>query len=321
MSAAQGRVLHTGQAIVDLVMEVDALPSRGGDVYADRFSLTAGGGFNVMAAAARDRAEVVYLGAIGGGPFGQIVRDALTREGIAAPAAPVADTDTGFSVAIVDQGAERTFVSALGAEGQVGPEHLGIVTVRNEDIVYVTGYSLGHEVNRAALLGWLPQLPARSRVVFDASPLITKIPDSAWTMICARASIWTLNAREAQLALIRLGNQTAADDDVSKLAEALAELVPATVLVRDGARGTYLAQAGAASRHVPAHPARAVDTNGAGDAHTGVLMAELARGADLPLAIQRANVAAAIAVTRRGPATGPTREEIDRELQRAEQRS
>jgi sugar/nucleoside kinase (ribokinase family) len=301
-------------------MEVDALPSRGGDVYADRFSLTAGGGFNVMAAAARDRAEVVYLGAIGSGPFGEIVRDALTREGIAAPAPPVADTDTGFSVAIVDQGAERTFVSALGAEGQVGPEHLRVVTVSSEDIVYVTGYSLGHEANRAALLGWLPKLPARSCVVFDASPLLAEIPDCAWAMICSRASIWTLNAREAQLALARLGDHTVADSDANKLAEALAELVPATVLVRDGARGTHLARAGAAPCHVPAHPARAVDTNGAGDAHTGVLMAELASGADLLLATRRANVAAAISVTRHGPATGPTREEIDRELQRAEQR-
>jgi len=55
----------------------------------------------------------------------------------------------------------------------------------------------------------------------------------------------------------------------------------------------------------------AVDTTGAGDAHCGVLAAELLRGADLATAAARANAAAAIAVTRRGPATAPTRAEVD----------
>jgi sugar/nucleoside kinase (ribokinase family) len=63
--------------------------------------------------------------------------------------------------------------------------------------------------------------------------------------------------------------------------------------------------------HVPGFPVRAVDTTGAGDAHTGVLAAGLLGGLSLPSAVRRANAAAALAVTRLGPATSPTAEEID----------
>jgi hypothetical protein len=111
-----GRVLHTGQAIVDLVMRVPAMPPVGGDIYAHQFELTAGGGFNVMAAAARDSADVVYLGTVGTGPFGDKVHAALQAERIAAPNPPVADLDTGVSVAIVDADAEE-FEWAVGVAG------------------------------------------------------------------------------------------------------------------------------------------------------------------------------------------------------------
>jgi ribokinase len=63
--------------------------------------------------------------------------------------------------------------------------------------------------------------------------------------------------------------------------------------------------------HLPGIPVAAFDTTGAGDAHCGVLAAELLRGTDLTAAAARANAAAAIAVTRPGPATAPTRAEVD----------
>ena len=54
----------------------------------------------------------------------------------------------------------------------------------------------------------------------------------------------------------------------------------------------------------------AVDTTGAGDAHTGVLLAGLVTGAGVEAALWTANRAAALAVTRVGPATAPTRAEL-----------
>ena len=47
------RLLHLGNVVIDVVLDIPALPERGGDVLASRTELTPGGGFNVLAAAAR----------------------------------------------------------------------------------------------------------------------------------------------------------------------------------------------------------------------------------------------------------------------------
>ncbi|WP_224791318.1 PfkB family carbohydrate kinase, partial [Pseudomonas fluorescens] len=51
--------------------------------------------------------------------------------------------------------------------------------------------------------------------------------------------------------------------------------------------------------------------NGAGDAHAGVFVAGLAQGLAAYEAARRANAAAALAVTRWGPATAPGTAEVD----------
>jgi sugar/nucleoside kinase (ribokinase family) len=92
----------------------------------------------------------------------------------------------------------------------------------------------------------------------------------------------------------------------------------AVAVVRDGPRGCWVLEAGAgrsvvdgAPTYLPGFPQEPVDTNGAGDTHTGVLVACRAGGADWATAARRANAAGAIKVTRRGPATAPTAAEID----------
>ena len=58
-----GRLVHTGQVVVDLVMAVSALPPPGVDVLASSTNLLPGCGFNVMAAAARSGTRVLYAAA------------------------------------------------------------------------------------------------------------------------------------------------------------------------------------------------------------------------------------------------------------------
>jgi sugar/nucleoside kinase (ribokinase family) len=80
--------------------------------------------------------------------------------------------------------------------------------------------------------------------------------------------------------------------------------------VRDSASGCHL-RVGETRDHVPGFAVKAVDSNGAGDAHAGVFLATLATGANARTAARRANAAAAIAVTRYGPAMSPNAAEID----------
>ena len=207
-------------------------------------------------------------------------------------------------VSLTEATTERTFISHIGVEGDLSAEDLARVVPQADDYVYVSGYSLLLEGKAQALLDWLLGLPREITVVFDPGPLV-KAPDSAlMAALLPRIDIWTSNGPEA---LAFTGAKT--------LADALLDLnrhLPkeALLVVRDGPNGCWVSRAGRAE-HVPGFKVKAVDSNGAGDAHAGVFIAGLAAGLKPAEAARRANAAAALAVTQWGPATSPGTEEVD----------
>lgn len=298
------KMLHTGQVIIDLVMAVDKLPQAGGDVLAQSASFQAGGGFNVMAAAQRNGLPVVYLGRHGTGRFGDLAREAMNAEGIRIGIADPAERDTGLCVAITDASAERSFVSYIGAEGELTAEDLASVPTEAGDYVYVSGYSLLHVGKAQPLVNWVLTLPQGVNVVFDPGPLVDSPDAPLMHALLPRIDVWTSNSVEA----LKITDST----DIAQALDGLVGFLPRNVLmvVRDGPQGCWIDQHGE-RRHVPGFKVKAVDSNGAGDAHAGVFMAGLAQGLSAFDAAQRANAAAALAVTRWGPATSPGAAEVD----------
>ena len=309
------RLVFAGEAIVDVVMRVPALPPRGGDMLATSSEITAGGGFNVMSAAARHGLPVLYAGGHGTGPWGDVIRSALAAEGIAVLRPADRDRDTGFDVALVEPDAERTFVTRLGAEAVRGPSGWDAVPAGPGDAVYVSGYGLVAGDSGSVLGAWAAALPFGVLLFFDPGPLVAQIPAAVLGPVLARCDWLSCNEREAAV-LAGPGASVAGDPGETArrlLARGGAGGAGAGgVLVRVGAAGCYLAlrSSGGAVR-VPAPVVTAVDTTGAGDAHAGVFLAALADGLSPVAAAARANAAAAYAVTRHGPATAPTRAELD----------
>jgi sugar/nucleoside kinase (ribokinase family) len=304
------RLLHTGNAIVDIAFTVDALPEPGGDVLASTSSVAAGGAFNTLVAARRDGLEAVHLGPVGTGPFGDIVRDALEREQVRFAGSTVPGLDTGCSVVLVDASTERTFVTRVGAEAALTREMLDRVEVGATDIVVVSGYSIAHPSNARAIPGWLEVLPVGVTVVFDPSPVAGTLPSEPLARVLARADIVTANAREARI----LTGAEEPGRGAEVLVARLIDLAPGTrraAIVRDGAEGCWLASTSGDTVLIPGFATAAVDTTGAGDAHCGVLCAALAGGSSLVDAARRANAAAALAVAEPGPATSPHSRAID----------
>ncbi|HEY6278194.1 MAG TPA: PfkB family carbohydrate kinase [Streptosporangiaceae bacterium] len=297
-----GRLLHLGNVVVDVVLTVPALPERGGDVLASRSDARAGGGFNVLAAAARQGLRAAYAGAHGAGPFGTLARAAMAAEGIDVIQPVKAGLDTGFVLTMVEPGGERTFLTSRGAEATLTGEDLDRVRPAPQDAVYLSGYSLLHDSNRAALPAWLARLGDGHTLFFDPGPLVGSIPAGALAAVLGRADWLTCSAREAAL--------LAGTADPQAAAATLARASRSWVVVRTGPDGCQIAGPGSEARHVPGFRVAAVDTNGAGDTHSGALIAALAAGAAGTAAARRANAAAAISVTRRGPATAPTSGEL-----------
>ena len=313
-----GRVVLMGQILVDLAVRGEALPSPGGDVWATDEGMHVGGGFNALVAARRMGAEAVSLSPIGDGPYSSLIQAALTREGITDLGPRIAGIDNGFCIAFTDRTGERTFISTKGAETMSPASAWAdfVRTMHPGDVLYIDGYLMDHPANREAAEAALRVLPEGVRVLLDVSPVIG-IPSA----LPSGDVIVSMNHREAQEIAQQRGDSSVHDRcrEPREAARAMLSLLGRPVLVRAGAQGAYVARPSEAATstccqdptRVPTPRVDAIDTNGAGDAHSGVLAAALAQGIPLERALLLANCAGALSTTVVGPASCPSREEIE----------
>jgi len=292
--------------VVDITAHVAAVPGPGADVLAEESQLTPGGSFNVLLAATRQGLRGAYAGASGTGPFGDLVRARMRDAGVEVLLPPSRHLDTGYAVTLVEPDGERRFVTAFGAEADLTESQLGGLALQPTDSVHVSGYGLLSRTNADVIPPWLLGLTAGHLVVFDPGPLVAGIPASALRAVCGRADWVSCNEREA---LLMTGEPT-----VTSAARALA-VEHTSVVVRLAAKGC-LVSAGGPPVPVPGFATKAVDTTGAGDAHVGAFCAALVAGHSPVQAARRANACAASAVARRGPATAPSRDEVEELLAR-----
>jgi sugar/nucleoside kinase (ribokinase family) len=306
------RVIHTAQALVDAVVEVPHLPVRGGNVMAGSYNRYAGGAVTILLAAARCGARAVHAGSVGTGPNGDLIRATLAADAIEVSSPPVPDLDTGICIVMVESSAQRTFVTTMGAERRVSAASLSSAGPVPGDLVCVSGFSL-IEPTVTGLLPWLERLEG-VEIVLDPGAIFPELPADVRARALAVTTVWTSNAEEAAA----LGGAAG----LERSPEVVSEHLPAgtVVVVRDGDRGCAV-RVGGETVVVPGFPQTPVDTNGAGDTHTGALCARAAASAepsrelgDWVGAARFANAAAAIKVTRRGPTTAPTGTDVERFL-------
>ena len=277
------RLVLLGSVLVDVLLDVPALPPRGGDVLGRPSYLGAGGGFTVLTAAARLGLPGAYAGAHGTGPMGDRVRADLAAAGITTLLPRTDAGDTGYTVGLVEPDGERTFATAPGVEAELTPAQLAAVRVGAADAVYLSGYDLAYPVSGPPLAAFVAALPDGPLVVLDPGPLVADIPAERWDAVTARADLVSANAREVSARPVSPRG---------------------ALVVRHGRDGAHVVTGGR-TVPVPGFPVDAIDTTGAGDVHVGAMLAALGGGEDLVAAVRTANRAAAWSVRHRGPATGP----------------
>lgn len=313
-----GRVVLMGQILVDLAVRGDALPGPGGDVWAVDEGMHVGGGFNALVAARRMGAEAISLSPIGSGPHSSLIQAALEHEEITDLGPHIAGIDNGFCIAFTDRTGERTFISTKGAETMSPASAWAdfVRTMHPGDVLYIDGYLMDHPANREAAEAALRVLPKGVRVLLDVSPVIG-IPST----LPSDGVIVSMNHREAQEIARQRGDASVRDQCLQprEAARAMLAALDRPVLLRAGAEGAYFARSCDAAlsasdtdpSYIPTPRVEAIDTNGAGDAHSGVLATSLAQGIPLKRALLLANCAGALSTTVVGPASCPTREEIE----------
>jgi len=312
MTLCPKRLFSLGSILIDIRVEVPSLPVRGGDVLASAAVAATGGGFNILAAAARHGLPAAFAGRHGTGPNGDLIRADLAREGITLLLPPSTGGDNGFCLVMVEPDGERTFVTSPGVEAGPRDRPLADIPLHGQDAVFISGYDLCYPAVAAAITAWIPALPADLVLVLDPGPLVGEIPAPVLATVLPRVDILTLNLREATI--LAMTDDLVTDDLATIFDRTLPRLrAGGLVILRQGPQGCTLAGESIpdAPVHLPAPPVTMVDATGAGDAHTGVFLAGLAAGLGPVSAAARANAAAALAVTRPGSATAPTSHELD----------
>ena len=310
MVSASARLFCLDTVMIDIVLRIAEIPESGSDVLADEHLIATGGGYNAMSAAARQGVGAVYAGRLGRGPFSSIARASLQNDHVEEPIEADDALDAGFCVALIDDGGERTFITSAGAEASLRSTDLSSLTINGGDYVLVSGYNVMYPGSAELVLEWLASLDDDVRVAFDPAIRVMDIPDKNLRPVLGRAD-WTLcNETEA--------SSLTGADDLEASVRALGELTGRVgVVVRHGATGCTVLVNGGEPVLVDGFNVAVVDTNGAGDTHSGVFLAELALGTDVIEAARRGNAASAVAISVLGPASCPDRDGITDMLRRS----
>lgn len=297
------RLFCLDTVMIDVVVSVRSLPASGADVLASGQLLATGGGYNAMSAAARQGLPAVYAGRLGTGPLSSLALASFERDGITAPIVANREIDNGFCVVFVEAMGERTFVTARGAEATLRSSDLDDLDVGSGDVVLVSGYNVLYADSASFVLEWLGALPTSTIVAFDPSNRVLDIARAHLDAAMSRCDWLVCNAVEASL-MSGAGTTARA---ATKLAE---QTQRGNVIVRHGATGCTVIERGSRPVAVKGFSTTVVDTNGAGDVHSGVFFAELSHGTSVVASALRANAAAALSIAHLGPGHGPSREVV-----------
>jgi ribokinase len=295
-------VVMAGALNADLCLRVGRLPAPGETVAGrDPEILPGGKASNQAVAAARLGGQVRLVGAVGDDENGRMLRAQATAAGVDVGYVRVLSrAATGQAIIAVDDDGENTIILVPGANGAIEPAGIPAGAFADAAVVCLSLEVPLPVVQRAADLA----AAAGATVVLNPSPF-QPLPDS----LLAAVDVLIVNQVEA--AQLTGTGETGGQASVTALRTALAPHGITRFVVTRGAAGSLVSDGGARAG-IPATPARAIDTTGAGDAFTGALAVELARGNSLADAAARASVVAAFSTTRRGAQPSyPTLAELD----------
>ncbi len=276
-------VIVLGSINVDIVSRVAALPLPGETVSGGPLEVLLGGkGANQAVAAALSGAATKMLGCVGEQSFGLGLREMMEKYGVDMSAVVTLDGPSGAALIGVDAAAENAIIVSPGANGRAAEVAFPAPSPGDHVLAQL-------ELPADVVLEYFRRARASgATTILNTAPALP-IPDTLFDL----SDILILN--ETELAVYAGTGDPA--DQAASLRRRADQIIIAT-LGADGLTVLF----GEDARTLPARRARAVDTTGAGDCFCGALAAQLADGQTIWQALDYAQTAAALSVTRPGAA-------------------
>lgn len=294
--SAPPRVLVVGDVMTDVLARVDAALAVGSDTAARVTTRGGGSGANTACWLASLGVPVTYVGRVGADPFGREAVELLESAGVRTSVDVDPAAATGTCVVLVAADGERTMLPDAGANSTLSPADLPDELIRDAAHLHLSGYTLlnpgsqaagRHVMRRARALGLTVSVDASSAAPIEAfgGRRVREWVTGADLLLCNRAEGFALVDAP----------------DPSEAGALLTRTVP-EVVVKVGDGGAWWVRRGAtdAPVHVPAVPAEAVDTTGAGDAFAAGFLAAWLLDATPEAALRSGCASAARAVAATG---------------------
>jgi ribokinase len=288
--AASERVVVVGGANIDLVVKARTLPRAGETVSGNDLIQTEGGkGANQAVAARRAGADVSFIARLGNDVFGRRAHAKLVEAGIDCTGVSYSSRATGVALIAVDQHGQNQISVAPGANDELSASLVGSLAPHIAGSkVLVVQLESPLESTIAAL-----EIARSAGVVTILNPApVCSLPKHVPGLV----DILVANEVEAE-ALV--GQPVRTVPEVRRALDALLTLGYAKPVITLGRRGVMYRADGRLGR-VKALSVTSVDATAAGDTFVGYLAAGIAAGASLAEAVEMANRASAVTVTRMG---------------------
>jgi sugar/nucleoside kinase (ribokinase family) len=264
-------IVVIGDVINDVLVKPTEAITPDSDTAAVIRACPGGSAANQAAWMAHLGAETVFAGRVGARDADYHRRE-LARAGVRAHLAADAEAGTGSIVIMLARDGERTMFTDRGANLRLRRGDLPDDLLDGAAVLHLTGYTFCEPL-LALALGLLAE--ARSRrlaVTIDpgSAAFLARLPPGEFLSWTQGAAVCFPNRDEAAV--------LTGERDPVTMAARLTRHYGAVVL-KLGGEGCVLAVPGQAPVRIPAHPARATDTTGAGDAFCGAFLSRwLSRG-------------------------------------------
>ena len=308
-------VLCLGDICADLIIPYAAALKAKSDpascVNADVRPAEGGSVANTACAIARLDVPVLFAGTCGLDAYGQMLKRGLEREGVDTSLLWMEpDKPTQLVLLVLNEQGDRTAFACpahLGSQHSILPDQIPADIVERISWLHVTGMMLREDPAASTQLDLMRRCrEAGVPVSFDINVRVEALQNELFAKnlgLAKELADYILGSSFDEIPLL------AGERDAELAAQKLAAH-GAAVISRSGDQGADLFRNGTRI-HAPAFPVTVADTVGAGDTFDGAFIAAKLSGLSDADAMQEANAAAAICVSKPSGRGSPARAELD----------
>jgi ribokinase len=303
-------IVIIGSSNTDMVIKADHLPLPGETILGGIFFMNAGGkGANQAVAAARLNSNITFIAKVGNDVFGKETIESFRKENINTDYVfeDADDHPSGVALITVDANGENCIVVASGANAFLCEEDL----IKAKQILEQADLILLQLEIPVSTVEYIAEFAAKNnkKIILNPAPAC-KLSDE----LLRKISIITPNEKEAEMLT---GIVIDDIESAKKAAKFLNVKGIETVIITLGSKGALIYENDEYNL-VQSFNVKAVDTTAAGDVFNGALAVAISEEKNIIEAVQFANCAAAISVTKLGAqASAPYRNEVEEMMQKS----